>query len=404
MSKILITGNGFDLFHGLPTKYGHFMAVMKTIEKIEVKDKIVFSDLFDKDFGFDFSNDKSKMIKTYNVEDINFDIEKIYKLKEYLSNNIWYNHFKTVLELDTWIDFEMEIENVLNLLISLLKHINTTNTGSGMYKLNNSFYYRDIENFNIIELVNPKVFKINDEYFSIKTQLPDENKIFKKLANSLEEFIIIFNNYLINIVDVFYEKKIEKNEIPFSKIDEIYTFNYTSTLEKLYKVDNSKIDYLHGKSNIFDKNQNLVLGVSEVPELVKTNKMFEFTKYYQKVRKGTKHNFIKLPKAKTKTLDENIFYIIGHSLDYSDKEYVVKLFDFLELDTNKFSKICIFYFDEKDRSNKLKNLFSIIDKKIITQLDIEKRLYFVELTDSNIKFEFDNKIYNISSEYRIGAY
>ncbi|WP_052257153.1 AbiH family protein [Flavobacterium sp. AED] len=33
MAKILITGNGFDLFHHLPTKYGHFMSIMKAIEE-----------------------------------------------------------------------------------------------------------------------------------------------------------------------------------------------------------------------------------------------------------------------------------------------------------------------------------------------------------------------------------
>ena len=46
MPKILITGNGFDLFHGLPTKYGHFMAIMETIEQYGFKEKISFEDLF----------------------------------------------------------------------------------------------------------------------------------------------------------------------------------------------------------------------------------------------------------------------------------------------------------------------------------------------------------------------
>ena len=46
MSKILITGNGFDLFHHLPTKYEHFILVMKTIEEIEINEKVEFDDLF----------------------------------------------------------------------------------------------------------------------------------------------------------------------------------------------------------------------------------------------------------------------------------------------------------------------------------------------------------------------
>ena len=56
MSKILITGNGFDLFHHLPTKYGHFMAVMKTIENLNKNDEFTFEDLF----GGYFKNEYKK--------------------------------------------------------------------------------------------------------------------------------------------------------------------------------------------------------------------------------------------------------------------------------------------------------------------------------------------------------
>ena len=45
MSKILITGNGFDLFHHLPTKYQHFMSVMKTIENNQFDNDISFDEL-----------------------------------------------------------------------------------------------------------------------------------------------------------------------------------------------------------------------------------------------------------------------------------------------------------------------------------------------------------------------
>ena len=50
MSKILITGNGFDLFHYLPTKYGHFIAIMTTIEDCNFSEDVSFEELFGKVF------------------------------------------------------------------------------------------------------------------------------------------------------------------------------------------------------------------------------------------------------------------------------------------------------------------------------------------------------------------
>ena len=38
--NILIVGNGFDLSHYLPTKYDHFMLVMKAIEKKDLEKPI----------------------------------------------------------------------------------------------------------------------------------------------------------------------------------------------------------------------------------------------------------------------------------------------------------------------------------------------------------------------------
>ena len=45
--NILIVGNGFDLSHYLPTKYDHFMVVMKAIEdRDESQGEMGFDNLF----------------------------------------------------------------------------------------------------------------------------------------------------------------------------------------------------------------------------------------------------------------------------------------------------------------------------------------------------------------------
>jgi hypothetical protein len=121
--------------------------------------------------------------------------------------------------------------------------------------------------------------------------------------------------------------------------------------------------------------------------------MFDFTKYYQKVNKNSNKEFIDAPKASTNSLSETFFYIIGHSLDESDKGYIIDLFKFLEFDKLKHTRICVFYYNEKDKENKLRNLFSIIDKEIIVNMNKENRLYFVELNEKNIIEEFEKQEY-----------
>ncbi|MDC4682127.1 bacteriophage abortive infection AbiH family protein, partial [Acinetobacter baumannii] len=44
--NILIIGNGFDLSHFLPTKYDHFMAVMRSIEECSPTRDMYFEDIF----------------------------------------------------------------------------------------------------------------------------------------------------------------------------------------------------------------------------------------------------------------------------------------------------------------------------------------------------------------------
>ncbi len=198
---------------------------------------------------------------------------------------------------------------------------------------------------------------------------------------------------MVDIVSDFYKNIKEKLEIPFHLIDKIYTFNYTPTLESIYKVDKSKVVYLHGKISEDCTMQNLVLGVSEVSEYIKENNGYDFTKYHQKIVKRTNEEFIDIPKVQTSSLDEKVFYIIGHSLNKSDKEYIADFFKFLKIDTSGKSKICIFCYDKIDEINKLKNLLSITDKDLIIDMHKTKRLYFVELNNGNILKEFNRETY-----------
>jgi hypothetical protein len=269
-------------------------------------------------------------------------------------------------------------------------------------------YYRDVPvnyfDFNLLGIIEQKtvekeVFSIPDKYVDKRKLGIKSERILRDLSSSFEDFIVIFNRYLVDVVSVFYAEIKQKPLIPFQLMDEIYTFNYTPTLETFYNVEKLKVVYLHGKINEVNNIQNLILGVAEIPDEIQSKKAFEFTKYYQKIIKGSNCNFIEVPTKSTDISEENIFYIFGHSLDKSDNEYIEQIFKYLEKDYLKKSNIVVFYYNQKDYKNKLKNLFSFIGKEIINKFNASKRLKFVELNEENIINEFSKKLYDKYESY-----
>lgn len=394
MSKILITGNGFDLFHHLPTKYHHFISIMQTIEGNQYDTDVSFGELFGRVFKIKHQFEYDLIEENYNTANIKFDYEKLNSIKQFLETNLWYKHFKNVTEIETWIDFESEIENVLTQVSILLGSETIHSKKYNQYK-DLLIDYTFFNLFGLIEqkFVDKNVISIPEKYLDKRKREIKGKDMLSDLAKSFEDFIVIFNRYLVDIVSVFYSEKKQKFVIPFHSVNEVYTFNYTPTLEKIYNVDKSKIVYLHGLINEDCQKQNLVLGVSEISEEIKVNKAYDFTKYHQKIIKRTNEKFIDVPKSFKSSSSETVFYIIGHSLDESDKEYIIDLFKFLEFDNDRLSKICVFCYDKRDEINKLKNLLSIINKDFIVEMHKNRRLYFITLNNENIIKEFSNELY-----------
>lgn len=392
MSKILITGNGFDLFHGLPTKYGHFMQIMNVIENIKEKEEYLFYDLFNEDFGLDFHEDNERIHQLYDISNMKFDKVKVLYLKRNLENNLLYKYFKTFMQLSTWIDFEIEIKKLLSDFDIFFDYIEQNNKGNNRYRYSIRNYFQKFEIFNITKKLNENVFMISEDFLLKHLLKPDEEKILKIISESLEDFIVLFNLYLSYIVDEFFSVHMTKNLVDLKSIDKVYTFNYTHTLQKLYSFDKNNIAHLHGMTDKL--NPNIVLGVDEIVDNLKKYKLFEFTKYYQKIKKSANVKFIDLPNPESIDYEQNIFYFIGHSLDESDKEYILDIFNFLKFEKNKLSKICIFYYNENDKIMKLKNLFKVINKEVLIDLNKSGRLYFIELNEQNIQKEFSQNLLN----------
>ena len=119
--KILIIGNGFDLYHGLPTRYTDFLFFADNWK--------IFKDEYDKHCkkGEALRGEAIKVRlserKTLTEESLlDFSIhtdlyceDHISFLDEHLQNNAWLNFFReNRIPGRNWIDFEAEIERALN--------------------------------------------------------------------------------------------------------------------------------------------------------------------------------------------------------------------------------------------------------------------------------------------------
>lgn len=438
--KIVILGNGFDLRHYLPTKYDHLMLILREIEDLEfsILDEIKFDDVF----GNLFKNHKKehwfyeKICEYYNTDEIIFDKKGLISIQERLKKNNWFKYLKSieVTKIETWIDFEKEIERVLSIISSyfdsfnsgVLQKIKQGFVGNNIFyqvnKNNDKNYFTNNLQRNILcvfGLFNDTKFSnhstLETEHVLIidtEIQYFKEKEYFDLIYSSLEEFVGIFNDYTINIVNQFYRNfKDEKKEdfilkrnktILFNNIYKIFSFNYTETIFELYKhkdnIDNvinllakdnkTIVEFIHGEAIERWEDLNdlkIVLGVSEINKSLKSHKLFQFTKYFQKLHKNTDYLFLDKILKSFSTLTKNgngyTIYFWGHSLDSSDSEYIKDVFKVL---SKSDSEIKIFYHSISGKADQLKNLLNIIDKDTIEDLMKNKRLIFIESTPDNL--------------------
>lgn len=368
MPNILITGNGFDIKHCLPTQYKDFITILNSLDSL---DEFNFENIYSLSSNYKLMREKFENI-------LEFDKEKISEIIDLTKNNIWFNFFKNELEIETWIDFETKIEYVLRIIFSSIKLLQQNFFDRqplkiGLIRYNSTIFQNKIE---IIEIL--KFFKIIgwkkevgeiilDESFFIQKYdyniAVNTEKIAKYLYEELLNFKVIFNLYFENFVVPLYPNYNENlDKLLFSKIDYHFTFNYTPTFEKLYQIK-SQTNYLHGK---IGESKNLVLGINEIPNDT-YNKIhyIPFTKYFQKLNEDTDFYFL----TKISNRSSNFtFFFYGHSLDVSDSDYVNEVFDFIGSINSGFSrKIIIVLHNIQAKEKLLTNLINIRGKDDIVK-------------------------------------
>ena len=359
--NILIIGNGFDLAHGLPTKYEHFLKYVDAFKRFKdtckqesVKSEWETANEEDKKFILHFANLYEQKTKIFE------EIETL------ILNNVWINYFweiyrnRGVAGKDGWIDFESEISRIIqNLDKARLTILENINNGCEYGKMTqrqldilNSVFGEPKRNCNSIEFDATAIGHKKERLL----------KDLNRLTRCLEVYL---SNYVEEIVP-----EVKLPDVDTLDIQYVLSFNYTHTYERFYDIDKSKkihYDYIHGETRADSDidNCNLILGVDEYLEghaKDKDNEFIQNKKFYQRIYKKTGCKYVdwinsiaQFPSSYGKSggAIHNV-YIIGHSLDITDKDILSSLINM------KSTKTTIFYHNQKALGNQINNLVKVL--------------------------------------------
>lgn len=360
--NILVIGNGFDLAHGLPTGYRDFIDFMKDFKKT-YRDK-VFVDMPC------LSSPPARFIE-YIENMITQNREIADELNELSRNNLWLKYFDKVTLKEGWIDFESEISKVVQVMdeLRILKN-----------EINKKGYGKSVElqeyQTDTLKNVFGKTIKTLRGNYPIEE---DKKKLLIDL-NKITRCLEIYLSCFINKKDI----EILLPDIQDIKFDKVLSFNYTNTFKRIYDLNQEhsiEYDYIHGKAEI-EKNINtcnLVLGIDEYlsdSDKDNDNEFIQFKKFYQRIYKRTGNIYINWVAGIEETMGgmdmyaEKInIYILGHSLDVTDKDILYKLI------TAKNAKTIIFHHNQEALGNQIANLV-----KVIGQNELIKRVHGKDAT------------------------
>ena len=407
--NILLIGNGFDLAHGLPTKYTDFLEFVKMIKII--KEKNIFND------GFAISDAECNVDNGKLHQDIRLTIlnkandNKLEgdskELIDCINHNIWIEYF---LQCDSflkenWIDFESEISRIIKIidndihrnggLEAVVRNISEDFFASYFLdNLDERIQERRDELFKKYENIPVgEQSRYVEQYEEAHPILPLKEEItYGDLIRILEDDL----NKLIRALEIYICEYVEKidiieksPDIDKEEIDFILSFNYTHIFSKLYSVSSQSkkevadpFDYLHGEAKINNTVEinNMVLGIDEYLPKKRRNRETEFIafkKFYQRIYKQTGSEYkrwVEIIKNKMQEIDDKIknqypvqipynkipnkcrnqLFIFGHSLDITDKDILREMI----LNDNVYTTI--YYPDKKELGRKIANLVKVI--------------------------------------------
>lgn len=316
MNRLIIIGNGFDLAHGLPTRYSDFLKWYWS--------KLNF--LERNNFGVYYYGDKILELKLYNPIQ---NCDSYHSLIDNLQNGIYrpgenylfMNDFFMELNdnsLINWVDIEMFYKNKLE------KAFHSQNRTAEIKKLNAEFAdVRELFEKYLIEKV-----QLEEETF---TQNPSISKVIKGWVEG-ESFTLKFienlPKHLLKIESFKGRLGIDNKFTENDDCTYILNFNYTDTVAKyISNQSKTRFNYIHG----YYRNTEfpIIFGYGDesdelfpLLERANNNDYLQYTKSVSYLKKQNYTNLMNFIES-----DNFIVEVMGHSLAISDRTLLKTIFE-----------------------------------------------------------------------------
>ncbi len=347
IQSILVTGNGFDLYHGLKTNYMDFIRCVEDAFAMKKEERGEFEQ----------------------------------RLTELCNVNGFFRHFHfTPLDIPSWSNFEREMEIIMMAMVHFLDVVkeNEKDIDFDLVSFNiygGIFSYRDLQVFKHFARIFEQIyddpaggmFKLRQQYISLEKVL-DKKAVVDEVRRELDSFTGALDLYLTHCVNT---KDISKRsvQVQAASPDYVINFNYTDTA-LLYGVPEKNIFYAKGKAGRTPV--SLVLGIPDESE--EHMDWIYLKNYFQRLMK-----FIGIPdKNQLYPINEEGFpvpvitYYFGYDFPQGDEELIREL-------ASCSQKMVVYYLDREDYANKIIRLLHILGKNKVTERVYEKTIVFEEL-------------------------
>ena len=351
MKNVLVIGNGFDIAHGLYTKYIDFYNFCNAIKRVlnDKKDIAIREDIKEELLRSEFMKSTANIINNKKI--VNDDM--LEKMINICKNNYWLNCIeeRNLSNDPHWCDIEGVIADEISKLSYVAKKYDGVRVSN--FALNES---------NEIINIYQHVMNYASKSYSFKTSVC----LFKeKLLSDLNDLTWMLEIYLSKFLN---RKSKTYKFFETLNIDYIINFNYTDTYNKLYK-KNIPTHFIHGKIRNNDKDaMNMVFGIGDsINEDDNNYEFIEFQKYYQRIIYKTGNDY-------AKWLDNNEImniFIFGHSVNEADGDIIKRLI------TRKYTNIYIYYYDQPALNSIVANLTRILGKETIIDYTNKNKIVFL---------------------------
>ena len=363
--KILMLGNGFDLYHNLLTNYEDFITIGQYLKEnhynLHCENTNVYSELKELSENNESIGERlAKYEEAYSKANINPN--EYARFLQLLHSNCWFQYFSEIQERDGWVALESQIDEFLR------KRRNNDSS--------------EAKHFSQLLCKKGKCASTTSKHQQEQCFLDPENddiifKDFVEFVDLLRLYLKIFvNDVLSNISETHrFENTFLNN------IDYIVSFNYTDTYKQLYHKSTNTV-YIHGKLNNGKHSNSIIVGVNsdESDDVgIRDSRFIKYKKYYQRITKHTNEGlkgliyFLNLRKGQEREL-----IVIGHSLDSADEDIIRVIFDW-------FAKIKIYYHDDQALDKYVKNLKQIFGAKNLSEMTFSQKIVFEKLPENIIK-------------------